>query len=389
MEWNLRKVYVMSNVNVKLATYDFVKKGEHIYFCSFRHSKLFRFNLENKSCEMVGAFDDEVNEDLYISVVEYEERIVFVPEKASRIAVYDMGKKSIDFITFEKPKGNHKERYENAILFSGGFSYGQYVYLLGFGYPGIIKIDMTTYDLVYINDWVGEVERHINEGDYYGYFSCGVCIEKGTAIIPLGCMKGVIKIDLKTDATKVIEIDVPSRAVGGITYFNDSYFVVPRGESEFIKSIYVFDEQLKSIKKVIALPSENESYTREDPFRELIIYGDALYLLPISANNIYKIEKDTYALTRIEKIKFESPISRGDQPRVMAAKIVDNHFIMIDQYLKWYDWDLAKDEIDSFECITGEDTVRDDNIRLIKDKNSIIHEERMSLGEYIAALTHM
>ena len=128
---------------------------------------------------------------------------------------------------------------------------------------------------------------------------------------------------------------------------------------------------------------------REDPFRELIIYGDNLYLLPISANNIYKIEKDTYALSRVEKIKFESPVSRGDQPRVMAAKIIDNHFIMIDQYLKWYDWDLNTDDLDLFECITDEETLRDDNIRLIKNKNGIIQEERMSLGEYIAALTHM
>lgn len=379
----------MNTTNVKLATYDFVKNGKYIYFCSFRHSKLFRLNLESKGCEVVNSFDDEVNADLYISAVEYKGRIVFIPEKASRIAVYDMSKNSIDYILFEKPRSNHKERYENAILFRGGFSYGQYVYLLGFGYPGIIKIDMTSYELFYINDWVSEVERHIDEGDYYGYFSCGVCIEKGTAIVPLGCMKGVVKINLQTDATEIVEIDVQSRAVGGITFFDNSYYVVPRGESEFIKNIYVFDEQLKSVKKVIALPSENESFMREDPFRELIIYGDNLYLLPISANNIYKIEKDTYALSRVEKIKFESPVSRGDQPRVMAAKIIDNHFIMIDQYLKWYDWDLNTDDLDLFECITDEETLRDDNIRQIKNKNGIIQEERMSLGEYIAALTHM
>lgn len=380
---------MMSISSVKLATYDFVKNDKYIYFCSFRHSKLFRFNLESKNCEGINTFDDEVNEDLYISVVEYESRIVFIPEKASRIAVYDMSKNTVNYISFEKPQGNYKERYENAILFRGGFSYGKYVYLLGFGYPGIIKIDMTTYDLVYINDWVREVELQINEGDYYGYFSCGVCIEKETAIIPLGCMKGVIKIDLQTDATKIIEIDVPSRAVGGITYFNDSYYVVPRGESEFIKSVYVFDEQLKSIKKVIALPTENESFMREDPFREMLTYGDALYLLPISANNIYKIDKETHTLTRFEKIKFESLISRGDQPRVMAARIVDNHFIIIDQYMKWYDWNLVTDEIVSFECITDEEAVRDDNIRLIKDKNGIISEERMSLNEFVSALTNM
>jgi len=128
---------------------------------------------------------------LYYSFQIIGTKAVFTPHSASCIAIFDIEDKILSYVKIENAKKGYHEKYRDSGKFAQSFHYGSFVYMLGYSYPAILKLNIHTLEVTYISSWIDSVNNYIEEGDIWGYFSNGYVIQNDKALIPLGCMAGI------------------------------------------------------------------------------------------------------------------------------------------------------------------------------------------------------
>ena len=142
-----------------------------------------------KTARICRLFDDEPlsKECLYSHVRKVNDYLIFAPARAEKIAVYNLRMDSVAYIPLKPLEQEGKENSGEA-KFWNIIQYQSEVYLLGYSYPAIIKINVESMEVTYISDWVETVEEYIEYGDICGYFSEGYVFVEDKVLIPVGCI---------------------------------------------------------------------------------------------------------------------------------------------------------------------------------------------------------
>lgn len=167
-----------------------IKMENDIWFSATNYNGLYRYNLKDKIVKKVALFPNEEmwQMDLYHNMCRYQNLLVFIPHYAERISIYDMKTevlRQIELPISYKP-----------LNFLGGVVYHDMLYMFGYKYPGIIKVDLNTgkHKVIYETN---EVDSDV-EDPYFG----DVATEGNYVYIPCQQQNSVLILDMDYDAIK-------------------------------------------------------------------------------------------------------------------------------------------------------------------------------------------
>lgn len=284
---------------------------------------------------------------LYGRTEKVGDNLVFAPWNAEKIAVYNLGKDVMMYIPLNKRKQRLKESSDEA-KFWNLMRHRSTVYLLGYSYPAIIKIDMEDLSVEYITDWVDEVEENIDEGDDNGYFGDGYMIVNDLALLPIGCMNAVLELNLKTADTRLRKLDIPMKGIGGIGSANgENIWLVGRGDrTNWLSCWNIRTNEIKEIQL------NEEDGNVMDPFYAPICTESKVFLMPISASGIYEMNMDTGELMKCNILDVQAgkkakplwPYWKTMAPRLHDGKL----FYLTCDELKWNEYNVETGELQSY-----------------------------------------
>lgn len=237
---------------------------------------------DNGIADCIGLFGEEkaFGINLFSTCVAYDDTLVFVPEAAEHIYVYDINRKSMQAVAIEKEVSH--TGYNPKCKFVGAKQNEKEVFLIPGTYPAIICLNKQTKEIQYLTDWVPqesfcfgkccvEYDANIysvskNSGmilklNYYRGSAEIVCFESkstggtglfvtdNTAYIAMeGVAPIVLKVNLNTGKIiKTIEVDVknncaPEPAFSYVYSHNGENYICPCGSDALISIDFKNDE---------------------------------------------------------------------------------------------------------------------------------------------------
>lgn len=232
---------------------------------------------------------EDFSTGLYYSILSAENKLILIPGRAKEIVVYDVISKDINFIDYEVPKKNRNEKYDKNANFYRGITKGKYAYILGASYPAIIKLDVETLNITYISGWIDELNGCIPQNDTNYFFPDGAIVEEECAYIPVGCCAAIVKLNLNTDETSVIKISSSIEGFYGIVKYKNDFWLLGR-HGDNCKLICW--NPIDGCKNDVYIEKKYMDFSSPIYWSPILV-EDELFICPISAGNIYKVNMDT------------------------------------------------------------------------------------------------
>ena len=262
-----------------------IRIENNIWFSATNYNGLYQYNLGNGITKRIGDFP---NEDLwqgglYHNVCLYQHSLVFIPHQGRWLSIYDIDKKI--FKQVEMP--NYRLAQDDVGKFLEGVVYQDKVYVVGYRFPGIIKVDLNTYE----TEIVYEVhENPGNDGVYSVYFGAQAAVDGNLLYIPCLYHNSVLIFDMNHDEAIQVEIGEDFSRYIRIVRDDSKFYLVTKDTSHLV----VWDK------------NTSNWYEIELNFRKN--YVDALiccneeYIWVISpvSGEIYRIEKVDYKVHYID-----------------------------------------------------------------------------------------
>ncbi|MDE5697320.1 MAG: hypothetical protein K2I96_07925 [Lachnospiraceae bacterium] len=268
--------------------YDMVEENGIIWFWWFNANGLCQFDSATKSVDIIAQYENAPNEkrDLYRAIKKIGNKLVLAPRAAKEIAIYDMELKEMRYLGLADVQDCRKEKYDENYKFVVSLRHRNTVYLLGYRYPAIVKIDLETSKVTYLTAWVDEIESRMkNESDMRGYLIHAIASDE-EAWIACGNTNALLRLDFKTDEISVIDIPCRMDGFGGIAWANENFWLVGRGkESNIIVRWNARSAETKEIE--IFSPAECK---KSAPFHPPIVLRNKIMLFPISGKHVYEID---------------------------------------------------------------------------------------------------
>lgn len=277
-----------------------VEDKDNIWMALLNRNGICKINRITRQANICRIFEDEPldREELYYHVEKMGKYLIFSPGVAKKVAIYDTKQDSMDYILLKNVEYHYKQRQDNP-KFWNIFQHRSNVYLLGYSYPAIIKINMCSMKVSYITDWVEKVEKNIADGDSNGYFGDGQVVIDNLCLIPLGCMNAVLELDFNTEKTKIIKLEIPMKGIGGISS-EDGKNIWMVGKGSNTNSVVCWNILKDSIEEFQIPNMEGNVPT---PFYAPICTSSKVFLMPLLAPSIYEIDMSVGKVIKNRKLE--------------------------------------------------------------------------------------
>lgn len=362
-----------------------------IWFAAADRNGLYR--VDGKSYEIIEKHIFEMKTEeavlLYHNVEINTQRIFMAPHRADKIAVYDIAEKKMHYLDLAPVAERYKHIYCKNLKFGGAFQDESNVYLLGYTYPAIIKIQTETLEMHYIDAWVDELEGEAEKG----FLTMGIIKRGRKAFLPIGSMCALLELDLDTDQTKVIRLNNSLEGIGGIAEDNEgTIWMVGRGA--VLNKIVGWHAEKNECKEIdIPITAQEEGCGAA--FYEPICYGERFFLFPIYAEHIYEVNPKTGMAVICEcldsLVKVEQKGKVANLPmRTFSPRVVDGKLKFVtNRDQRWHEYDLQTAQIESFFLQKNENIKEIEESVLDFFQKNIMQEDLYSLDYYIDFITYM
>ena len=207
----------LNDIYKRIICPDFLVDNEYMYFPVYKSDEFVRVDTNTGEVEVLCIFETDPQKEyynLYNSMVKVGKYIVLAPANAEKIAIYDIEDGKMHYIELEEAEVNGNEIYDAISLFYGCLRDGDHVFLLGFYYPAIVRIDMKNFEVYYIKEWVKQLDSNIPRGDRRGYIGNGCCVQGRRAILPIMCAPALLYLDLDSQVSDVEIVDTQMDGFG-------------------------------------------------------------------------------------------------------------------------------------------------------------------------------
>ena len=273
----------------RVAGPDIVEENDKIWLSMIDRNGICEIDKITRKANVVAIFRNEslLKQRLYFGMAKYKNKIVFAPDMANEIAIFDVNDKSVQYIKLNEVE--KKSMNQQMPKFWKCISHKSDIYLMGYTYPAIIKISMDTLEVNYISDWIKYIEEKKCRVSTCGYISDGYVIKDNKMLLPMGGISALLELDLVTNETKIINVDTPFEGIGGIASIdNKTIWMVGRGNKDN-SSLLCWNTEEKEMKKV-KIPIDTKDVF--DPFYAPKCLGDKVFLFAISAPQNYEIDSN-------------------------------------------------------------------------------------------------
>lgn len=269
---------VLLNSIVPGASYNAEKNP---WFLSYTTGLFGKINWKNNNIELVGALDHGRRQDVssYIDVILAGEELFFVPcyqDDILSVCVYNTVTERYSYISLRRSKVSAE--HPSDLTFIRGLFIGEHIYLIPTAYDAIVRINVNTHNVEYIDDWVNQFEEMMAKEDtfhYYGFVSRQYVLNGDFLYLPFAAMRAILKLNVKTLDEEIICIDVDSLGFSCICEYENGRFWLT-GCCENQNWLYLWDEESNRIMKRIKM-QQNMSRL---PVIRMYRHRNKTYLLP-------------------------------------------------------------------------------------------------------------
>lgn len=269
----------------------FLEKGDTVYATGMESNGLFIINSEGKaSIQAVFPKEEPDKRMLFADCMSCNNNIVFAPDSAEHIYVYDIENNLFRIIDFKlelEIKG-----YDENSKFSRIVEIDDYFYMMPATYPYIIKLNKQTFDIKYIELECGDIKYRFRR-QY---------IRKDDEIFMISLETPyIMKFNLKTEKTSFINFSENNIGGQSICLIEDEMWVVSSG------SVELFRINLKSleVKKYSNVPDGFNVVEGERPFAGGFEKDGDIIILPLGGNIILKFDakKEKFEEYKIKELQ--------------------------------------------------------------------------------------
>lgn len=348
----------------RLSCLAMVEEKEKAWFARLGANGLYEYDKKENHAKQLMHFSEYPIEKgfLYLAIEKVGNILVLAPALASKIVLYDLETGKAEYVDLMPVENGRKVRYVGDCKFLKCYKHGDSVYLFGFEYPAVLKIDVKTKQVIYFMEWVKEVEQRIKKRFVArGYVSDYVVA--GDYVWALcECANVVLCLDLRTDEIRIVDIcsDLDRRC--GI-WFDGNFWVT--GYNERANMLLKYDAQfvLEKAIEVCSAKEDGDAYSLPQPYNLWLIYpiidlGERFLLFSVYPRHVYEFDKMSQEV-RISPI-FEELLEICDEKfhdmGILVPRKKENLvcFITGNDFL-WNEYDFVHETLTRFEVRAASD----------------------------------
>lgn len=337
-----------NEVYLRPAMVNMVEEDGKIWAALLNRNGICEIDKATRRARICKVFEGEplIKDFLYSNVEKVGNYLVFSPWDAENIAIYDLKNISVTYLSLKNFEKNLKENRDGA-KFWNIVRYQSNVYLLGYSYPAIVRINTDVMAVEYITDWVEAVEESIEQGDNSGYFGDGYVVVGDLALLPVGCTNAILELNMKTSTTKLRKLNVSMKGIGGIASADgEIIWLVGRGDKT--NRVSCWNRRANAVKEI---PLKEEDESAIAPFYAPICGASKVFLMPSTASCIYEINIETGEISKCKDLEMPGerenslwPYWRTMAPRLQADRLI---YLTCDD-LGWHEYNITTGELQSY-----------------------------------------
>jgi len=267
-------------------TAKYVEDERSVYCVSNTDTYLYRLDTQRQIMEQIIPLEEEIYiKNAYGSILDYKNYLVFVPQNAERIVLVErksFEKEYIDLPQISRHVGKTLFHFFSGIIFRDK------LFLFGYAYPGIVKVDLLSKKVEVIDMWLKHKEVSFND-ENDGCFHVQYCQVADKVYFPFMNANAVLQFDLETEEVVIHKVGDEKQRYISIEQGENCFWLVPR------------DGSLGSIIKWDPI-SGAEEYFRDFPadfdyhkfaFYRTEVVGDELLLFAHCGKNNIRIDMKT------------------------------------------------------------------------------------------------
>lgn len=298
---------------------DIYVDGEDAYFSDFCRNGLIKGNLLTGETELVATFPNEFNrERLYCTIERYNNKLIFAPENAKEISIYDMDKKEFEKIKIKDENCDYK--------FLMTVKYKNYIFFIPSKYPAIIRLNLDTNEISYIDNWYKDNLAKNIKKDGIDIFNRDTCILGNEVYLTFYLSNVVMRFNMDTLSYNLYEVGNKDYKYSGISYDGEYFWLAPQGKLCIIK----WNMKNNFIEEIDNFPNDHIE-GKLGAIRSFYENGN-LFIFPRDASSVIKIDTKTNNINKdklFEDNEILSPL--GEMFKFFFVKKIENRIYAFSQ----------------------------------------------------------
>lgn len=361
---------MISEMYKKAAGEFIVTEGKKGWFVSWNTQCLYEVDFSKKQGKILKFLGCMENGDVkYKGVVKYKDYLYIYPHAEDNIMVVDLNGKEVELIAISLLTVSDKIYMEGKSKIRNAFIYENYIFFQGYQYPALIRLNVETNQLEYITDCIDEINRRLEAKSNLGYFMEGCVVKGDKAYCAIGCIPGLLELDVNTLQSKIIDIETTAGGIVGITEVNEDVWCLTCGEPN-ANQILLWNSKNQKLEKQVEF---NMPFAVSYASNAACHIGKKIYF-PIASAQLddfheYDLETEELSLNEMWKqldYRYHGNYLGGFT--MMSVWVEDNkilHFATGKDF-KWHEYNTDTEELISYDIFfDGADEIYN---RIFSDK---------------------
>lgn len=305
----------------------YYREDETVWCLARQDAYLYQIDCIRNIIDQVVPLTDEVYQVMaFTAILPYGDCFVFVPGSASTVVIVDRNDYSRE--CWQVPTEG-KRIGSSSIKFFNGLIYKDCLYMFGYSFPGILKMDLKTKVFQNINNWLEkDGGSFTNEVD--GCFNVRFCRQEDIIYFPFMNRNAVLIFDLKTENARIQEVGDASQRYTSIEHIEDYFWLIPRDGS--VGSIVRWKPDKEDVQYYNCYPKEF-NYNKY-AFYTTVKLGNKIYLFSHASNVNICFDTAKGEMETFEELYDTSNIKSGKY--ICAETEGDRIFLIAKEYYIWW-----------------------------------------------------
>lgn len=360
---------ISNNMNTRnignLYTESIVWEGDRGWFFHENYNGLFEAAWESRTCRYLASVPGEemCKPMLYVAIAKYKDFLVLAPFMAEEIAIYDIGRGSFRKIALKKyDSENMEEKFADMVC------YGKYIFLIPTCYPAVVRLDMETLELTYLEECIEMLEGYRANDKYL--LNTRPVVWQETFWIGCYAANYLLEFNMETFRFSLHKIENCQGGITGSCYDGTVFWIVQYPQFKIISWNPITGEE-----KIFDRYPEG-FHGGVHPFLYAFYDGSRVLLLPEHANMVLEINPSSGCMRGRKR----GSVCQGEDNRMLYwtyfSRDNENYYIMGDGRIVRLDMHLHEEEVFRLQ-------INQEEIGMIAHKMSHKMSKAMLAGEIL------
>ncbi|MCR5546832.1 MAG: hypothetical protein K6F30_10205 [Lachnospiraceae bacterium] len=373
---------------------------ENTWFINTRMGVWGRIDPEQRKGDLFGfaGIESDTCEARYVDVIQVDKELFFLPQLITNkicVAVYNLDEDNLEEISLK----NKETLDPKWPLFCSWIRLGDYLFALGNSYPAIVRVDIKTKEVDYIEKWVEYIKPFVKEEIKLPYISSSQVMLDGNKIyIPITASPVILTVDLCTMKEEIMLLNIEGDGFVGICKIGSSACLL-NGSGKQSNRLYLYDFQKNEVLEQYQLPELDENV----PIVKMLNRNNKTYIFRWSflkpENNyndvyVYSAESEELENLRMVEKNHSDGISAWGEGVLNAFWKNEETLVYITgNDLMWHEYNTSTGEcLDYKMSIDKESDGYNKGMNqwfcALTQKKVLFHEKRLSLNQFLKEIEY-